>query len=454
MKKKATINTKIKYTNSSTYQKHFTLDDRIKIQKIITENRDVDGSLKILLKDIGNMFQNDPSTISKEVKNHRIFKGRNKSTYLGIYNSICKNYKTCKIKTGDVYNPHSNKKTCYRCIDDCNEYEENICPYLTKFPWVCNGCPKANSCHLNKWYYYSDLADKEYHEILVESREGINITEDEFKIINHTVSEYVKKGQPIYHIFSSNDFAVGQRTIYNYFEKGYLDAKNCDLRRKVSYKKRYKHKEDKTILKKIKQGRTYEDYQEYIKSNPEASVVQMDTVISAEGSNKALLTLHFVKYHFQLAYVIPSREVSNITTVINNIYHSIGSEYFKLLFQVILTDNGTEFSDPLAIETEPENGQVRSKVFFCHPYRSGEKGHCEKNHEYIRYILPKGTIFEFLTQEKCDLMMSHINSTKRPSVYGSPYEFMALTYGTEVLDLLKIKKIDPKEVILTKSLLD
>ena len=73
-----------------------------------------------------------------------------------------------------------------------------------------------------------------------------------------------------------------------------------------------------------------------------------------------------------------------------------------------------------------------------------------KNYEYIRYILPKVTIFESLTKELCDLMMSHINSTKKPSVNGTPYEYMALTYGVEILDK---KKIDPFEVTLKPSLL-
>ena len=132
---------------------------------------------------------------------------------------------------------------------------------------------------------------------------------------------------------------------------------------------------------------------------------------------------------------------------------SIGIEYYKRLFEVILTDNGTEFSDPKAIEIEPETAELRTKVFFCHPYRSGKKGHCEKKHEYIRYILSKGTVFDFLTQDKCDLMMSHVNSTKRSSINVTTYDFMTLTYGTDVLDLLKIKKIDSNMVSLLPTLL-
>ena len=449
-KTKITINTKIKYTESENYNKHFTLDDRIKIQKIITEHRDENGKLTIMLKDIGNMLSNDPSTISKEVKLHRIAGKREYSSF-NIYNKICKNYSVCNKTISR--NSKCFCKAYSKCVDSCKEYEEYICPNLNKFPWVCNGCPKNKGCRLNKFFYYSDEAHKEYKQKLISTREGINLTPDEFKILNHTVSTYVKNGQPIYHIFASNDLPVSERTIYNYFEKGYLDVKNIDLRRKVAYKKRYQRKVDKTILKKIKQGRTYEDYQEYINSNPDASIVEMDTVISAGDCNKVLLTFHFVKYHFQLAYILDSKEVINITCCINSICEKIGIDNFKRLFEVILTDNGVEFSDPEAIEFEPETGELRSKVFFCHPYASYEKPHCERNHEYIRYFLPKGTVFDFLNQELVNLMMSHINSTIRPSLKCSPYDLMALAYGTEVLDLLEIKKIDSTMVALLPTLL-
>ena len=449
-KTKVSINTKIKYIYSENYNKHFTLDDRIKIQKIITEHRDENGKLTIMLKEIGNMLSNDPSTISKEVKLHRIKKSRNYDSYK-LHNSICDKYESCQknISTDSRFFC----KAYSKCIDSCNEFLEVVCPNLKKFPWVCNGCPKSPKCRFTKYYYYGDIANKDYKLKLSESREGINLTPDEFKVLNHTVSNYVKAGQPIYHIFSSNELPVSERTVYNYFEKGYLDAKNIDLRRKVTYKKRYQHKSDKTILRKIKQDRTYEDYQNYIKHNPDASIVEMDTVISAGECKRVLLTLHFIKYHFQLAYIVNSKEVINITACINTLCNQIGIDNFKKLFEVILTDNGTEFSDPESIEFEPETGELRSKVFFCHPYASREKGHCEKNHEYIRYILPKGTVFDFLTQDMCDLMMSHINSTKRPSVNGSPYDFMALAYGTEILELMKIKKIEAKDVQLSPKLL-
>lgn len=452
MKKKLTTNTKVKYIDSKNYQKHFTLEERIKIQKIISEHRDDEGMLTILLKAIGSMMEKDPSTISKEVKLHRIYKERSTNIGASLYNSICLHYKTCKAK--GLCSMPCNKycKNCTKCIDTCKEYQEYICPNLKKFPWVCNGCPKIRSCHLNKFFYYSDIAQKDYKEVLRETREGINLTEAEFKNLDHIVYENIHK-QPIYHIIETYGLPVGERTIYNYIENGYLKVKNIDLRRKVTYKKRHSHKEDKTVLRKAKVGRTYEDYLIYIKTHPDASIVQMDTVESGKDSTTCLLTLHFVKFHFQLAYLLPSKHAVNVTNIFNYICNTIGLENFTLMFEVILTDNGTEFSDPLAIEVDPETAVKRSNVFYCHPYASREKGACEKNHEYIRYILPKGSIFDSLSQEQIYLMMSHINSTIRPSTKGSPYDFMALSFGKDILDLLQIKKIDSKLVNLTPALL-
>lgn len=453
-KAKVTMNTKAKYTNSENYQKHFKLEDRIKIQKIIAENRDDDGNMTIKLKDIGDMLQNDPSTISKEVKKHRVFKERPFYQMFKPYNGICKKFEECKkLKTTACGDCKDYAKTSSHCIDHCVDYEEKVCPHLKKFPWVCNGCKKHSSCRLNKFYYYADKAQENYATTLVESREGINLTIEQFKLVDHVISVYVKAGQPIHHICATNDLPVTERTVYNYFKRNLFEAKNIDLRRKVKYKLR--NKSSSKEYKKNKEdkiGRTYEDYLKFIKEHPAASVVQMDTVDSAHGSLKALLTLHFAKYEFQIAILLENKEHETIKKAFNELCDRIGLETFKELFAIILTDNGSEFVDPEDFEFYPETGEARCKIFYCHPLQSGEKGSCEKNHEYIRYVLPKQTVFSFLNQEKVNLMMSHINSTARPSIKATPYDFMQLAYGTDVLNKMQIKKIDSKDVSLLPSL--
>lgn len=90
---------------------------------------------------------------------------------------------------------------------------------------------------------------------------------------------------------------------------------------------------------------------------------------------------------------------------------------------------------------------LRSKLFLA-------KGTLEKNHEYIRYVLPKGTSFAGLSQEDCYLLASHINSIPRVSLNNStPYDISLFFIGKNNIDIFKIKKIDYDDVNLSIRLL-
>lgn len=442
-------------TNVNTnFNKHMNLDERIKIQKIISEHRNPDGSLSLKLKEIAAMVGKDPSTISKELKAHRIHSKPKDSVYVETQNKICKHFDECTlIDHISVYGKPAFSKHSNKCYKTCKNFEHKTCPSTAKFPWVCNGCPKYRKCVLTKFLYYSDQAQKEYEDTLTSSRIGINMSKEDFQILDHIVTEKVRQGQPIIHICKSNDLGVSERTVYNYFENNLFTAKKHEARRIVTYKVRKKHKISKQDLKRLKQNRSYSDYCLYSLEHPELNIVQMDTVLSSQESQKCLLTLYFVNYNFQLAILLSDKEANSVINAINDISDTLGLELFKDMFGMILTDNGTEFTDPLLIETDPVTGEQRTKVFYCESYKSYQKGSCEKNHEYIRYILPKGTSFENLTQEKINFMMSHINSTIRGSIKCTPYELMKLSYGKEILDKLQIKKIDPQDVSLKPALL-
>ena len=86
-------------------------------------------------------------------------------------------------------------------------------------------------------------------------------------------------------------------------------------------------------------------------------------------------------------------------------------------------------------------------------YTSFQKGACERNHEYIRYVIHKGVSFENLTQEKVDLLFSNINSMERPSLnYNTPYSAFKKEFGEKVMALLNIRRIANTEINLTPSL--
>ena len=190
--------------------------------------------------------------------------------------------------------------------------------------------------------------------------------------------------------------------------------------------------------------------------NPNSSIVEMDTVIGTQGGKggKCFLTLLFRQYNFMLIYLLPYKKSRYISEIFNQLKQLLGIDEFKRLFEVILTDNGTEFSDPESIEFDMNTGEKICSVFYCDPNCSWQKGSIEKNHEYIRYILPKGTSFASLTQNDCYLIASHINSTPRLSLNNhSPYEASLHFLGNDNINKFKIKKIDYDDIDLSYRLL-
>jgi IS30 family transposase len=127
---------------------------------------------------------------------------------------------------------------------------------------------------------------------------------------------------------------------------------------------------------------------------------------------------------------------------------------FKKYFPIILTDNGSEFKNPWDIEKN-EAGTQRTRVFYCDPYVSNQKARLEKNHEYIRYIIPKGRSMYKYTQDDINLMASHINSTARDSLNGAtPFDLAELLIDKRIPILTGQHKVSPDNVLLKPALLN
>ena len=269
-------------TKNSTKNKHLTIDERLEIQKGL----DYGLTFKAIAKRIGK----DQTTISKEVKKHLIIKQTN-------------------VKTTNI---------------DGSLKEKQPCPKLLKAPFVCNACEyRRRHCKFDKQLYEAKTAQKDYKTLLVESREGIPLTKEEFYENDRIISEGLKKGQHLYHVLQT---------------------------------------------------------------------------------------------------------------------HS-------------LTDNGGEFADVWAFEND-SLGTKETSMFFCHPYRSCEKPHVEKNHTLFRDICPQGTSFDKFTQETVDLIFSHVNSVKRKNLNGkTPYEIFTFTYGVEIAETLGVSEIPATSVVQSPKLL-
>ena len=383
-----------------TKHKHLTLSDRNDIQLGLERGETV--------KAIGQSILKDPTTVSKEVKRNR-----------QVRESTCHNLP---------------------------------CPLLDKAPFVCNGCPKRRqNCGFKKIFYLAKQAQKQYEQTLVEAREGTPLNSKTFWDMDKVISDGVKKGQHIYHILKTHNLDVSSSTVYRHIRKGYLSIAPIDLARAVKFKERRKSKLP-SIPKEAKKGRSYEDFQNYLSLNQLNSWLEMDTVLGRMGG-KVLLTFNLSFCNFIFARLLDNKTALEVTKHlydIKNTLHQADKDFFQL-FPVILTDNGGEFARVDDIEMDVRG---ESKLFFCDPNRSDQKGRIEKNHTLIRDILPKGTSFDNLTQEDINLVCSHVNSVKRAALNGkSAYELFAFTYGEEIPKLLGISKIPAEDVCQSSKLL-
>ena len=428
--------------------KHLTLDNRVFIEKCLDQN--------MTMKDISKPLCKDPSTISKEIKKHRTFHAHNDLASRGpvnrcLHKKECSLKKVCPSTSLCVSRCASCKKV--GCNKVCKDFTPDTCSRLLRAPFVCNGCPSKTGCRKDKFYYSATTANRDYRSVLIEAREGINTSETDLKVLDEVISPLIHRGHsPAMILMNHPELNVSEKTIYNYIEKGYLSVINLDLQRKVKYKLRKCH-DSETHDKSIFVGRTYKDFQELLKIHPDIPVVEMDTVVGCEGSKKVFLTLYFRNCKCLLIFLMPDKSAASVKAVFDSLERKLGTLSFCALFPLIITDRGGEFQNPKALETGIDN-IIRTSIYYCDPMCAWQKPGVEKNHEYIRYILPKGSSFDALTQWDADRIMNHINSSARASLNGlPPIRLAQLLFDQETYNAFKFREISPDDILLTPDLI-
>lgn len=426
--------------------RHLTQEERIIIESRIQRNES--------FKSIGRELGKDPTTISKEVINHIQFKKT------GAYGKV---FNDCLIRRDCSARRLCGKQKCnraccfcnsHRCSSLCPDYRKQICHRLSKPPYVCNGCELRRSCTLEKRIYSATQAQREYEAVRSESRQGVQLNEEEALRLDSLISPLIMQGQSLHHICTSHtdEIMVDERTLYNYVGVGIFSARNLDMPRVVRMGKRKKKKDGFKVDRKCRIGRTYPDFLDFMAQHPGTPVVEMDSVEGRKGG-KVLLTLHFTVPQFMLAFIRDANTSQSVIDIFNRLYLDLHPDSFRRLFQVLLGDNGSEFSNPSAIESDPQ-GDCRTRVFYCDPQASYQKGAVENNHTLIRRIIPKGTSLEPFIQEEVVLMMNHINSYRRANLGNkTPYEVFASLYGEEILRRMGAKLIPADKVTLRPYLL-
>ena len=426
--------------------KHFSLEERITLQNDLNSRK----SFKAIAVKLGKA----PSSISREVRRHI---EQIKSGAYGRHFNDCVKRLSCTLENvcqGAFPCSRKTCRNCKECMKFCLTYLKETCQRLSEAPYVCNGCEERLKCTLEKSIYKAVTAEEEAMLLLRESRSGISLNEEEVRRIDGIVTPLVLQGQSIHHICCTNKDSVmySERTIYNYVNDRVLTAKNIDLPRKVRYKPRKKAKTRFKVDKACTAGRSYKDFLAFTESMESSAIVQMDTVEGRAGG-KVLLTLCFVNSSFMLTYLRDANTSKSVTDIFNMLWAVLGREYFMEVFPVILTDNGSEFSNPSAIEFD-EAGNRRTHLFYCNPSSPFEKGSAENNHEFIRRILPKGTSFDNLTHDDIQRLNNHMNSYKRKKLNNkSPHEAFVFLHGEEVTRRLGAEYISPGDIVLRPKLL-
>ena len=392
-----------------------TLTDRIAIEAGIAAGK--------TFKEIAAKIHRNPATISREIKANRTVIPA--TFYLGCdcrYARSCHKHNLCTDMECSI---PCIKCRIVKCTEFCPTYKPKHCSRIEKPPYVCNKCYYRNDCDKRRYMYSAKLADALSSRRRSDTRTGIRLSPDQLKDLDELLSAQVKKGQPLTHIYAEHEaeLPVSLRSLYNYIDSGQLSVRNIDLRRKTGYKPR-KGKKQTSPIPDYRVGRTYEDFKKYMESHPNAPVVQMDTVVGSRRKGQRILTMLFLKTSVMLMILIPDGKAQTVVDVFDYLLDILGMEEFQALFPVILTDNGSEFKNAERIENA-FNGDPRCKLFYCDPMASWQKAEIEKNHEFIRYVIPKGMPFDALTHDDVTLLMNHINSIKRPSLGNkSPYEMI------------------------------
>ena len=430
--------------------KHLTFQERIRIEELLEK--------KVSINKIAKDLKKSRSTIARELQRNR-YKVSEPSykVHPCIHSKHCERFHVC----GD----ESCKRMCNGCSGVCNtgkckDYVPIQCNHIVKAPFVCNGCDRIDNsmgkgaCRYIKFKYQAKRAQLLYEDKLSDSRSGISFSPSELAEIDNLVSPLLLNGQSISAVLLNHgeELPCCERTLYNLVNGCYLTARNIDMPRKVKFKTRYKHgtgrNHDVFTL-----DRTYADFKNYIIDNPDVSICEMDTVIGKVDEGPVLLTLMFRNCHLMIALLLQNKSQNAVIEALNDLCDKIDIETFRRLFGVILTDRGTEFSNPLALECD-RYGEIKTKVFYCDSYCSWQKGMIEKNHEFIRYVIPKGTSFLNLSQSDITLMMNHINNYPRASINNcTPFALAELLLDKKLLDVLQFHKILPDDVILKPVLL-
>ena len=292
-----------------------------------------------------------------------------------------------------------------------------ICPSLRRWPYVCTNCKKRYlDCPFNKFIYNAKEAQKNADYNLKLSRKGLDVTSEEFKKIDNLIKDGVDNNKSIYQIKIENQNQINKSitTLYRYINKGYLTTSRMDLPYAVKYKKRKHNKKyEYSDNNKIdRTGHTYIDYLSYMHKHPGIYVWQLDFLGAIKTDNNNILSFILPNLQFTLLDIINNPDSNKVVNFFDRLEERIGTETFIDLIPVVLTDRDPCFTDIEGICFSKITGEERCKLFFCDPYVSNQKPNVENINKQLRLFFPKKSSIDKYT--KSDIKQINYTLLNKP----------------------------------------
>lgn len=241
-----------------------------------------------------------------------------------------------------------------------------------------------------------------------------------------------------HNMFSQEGFCeITTPTIYNAIRYGIINVKISDTRR-MKYDPKYEYKE-KSQVSESKLDYSIDKRPEEIDKRLVFGHFELDTVIGKrDGIHECLMTLTERKTRFEMVFKLQAKTSKEVVDKFDKIKIFMKKNFNKV-FKSITTDNGSEFSDFLGIIKD-----TKAKIYFCHPYFSGEKETNEKSNSIIRYFIPKGELIENYSYEDINNIVEWMNNYPRKILnYKTPLEALLEEFDDKNV-INKIYKIQEK----------
>ena len=279
-----------------------------------------------------------------------------------------------------------------------------------------------NSDYTETLSYSPNKAQMKAEENLKARGTQLNIGNDiayanyiEDKIVNEDYSPAAVLGE-LKAQGKEGDFSVTVcvTTLYSYIDKGiFLKLSNKNLPVKKNKKRNYKKVQRQQ--KRAAAGESIDKRPKEIDTREEFGNWEMDSVLGQRGKSKnTLLVLTERKTRNEIIFKLPDHTDEAVVAALDRLERKWGADMFKRVFKTITVDNGSEFADAEGLQRSIiSEGEKRTKVYYCHPYSSWERGTNEVTNKMIRRKIPKGTNFDDRTEEEVESIENWINGYPR-----------------------------------------